>query len=183
MGDKGAARRLAMKLGVPVIAGYDGAAQSDATLVTAANEIGYPLLVKPAAGGGGKGMRTVRDASTLGDAIGSARREALAAFGDDRLILERFVEGPRHVEIQVLFDAHGSGVHLGERDCSIQRRHQKILEETPSPGVADGLRVQDGRGRASTRGGGRLPIRRNLRVPRRRSRPPLLPRDEHAPAG
>jgi 3-methylcrotonyl-CoA carboxylase alpha subunit len=139
MGDKGAARRLATKLGVPVIPGYDGRAQSDAALRRAAASIGYPVLVKPAAGGGGKGMRTVRDPAALGDALASARREATAAFGDPRLILERFVEGPRHVEIQVLFDTLGNGIHLGERDCSIQRRHQKILEETPSPAVTPEL--------------------------------------------
>jgi excisionase family DNA binding protein len=139
MGDKGAARRLATKLGVPVIPGYDGRAQSDAALRRAATGIGFPILVKPAAGGGGKGMRTVRDPSALGDALASARREATAAFGDPRLILERFVEGPRHVEIQVLFDGFGNGIHLGERDCSIQRRHQKILEETPSPAVTPEL--------------------------------------------
>jgi acetyl-CoA/propionyl-CoA carboxylase biotin carboxyl carrier protein len=140
MGDKAAARRLAASLGINVVPGYDGDDQSDTVLGREATAIGFPLLVKPAAGGGGKGMRTVRDPATLGDAIASARREARGAFGDDRLILERFVEGPRHVEIQVLFDGHGNGVHLGERDCSIQRRHQKILEETPSPGVDDTFR-------------------------------------------
>jgi len=140
MGDKAAARRLAVSLGVPVVPGYDGADQSDGALAGAAGEVGYPLLVKPAAGGGGKGMRTVRDPAALPDAIASARREAMAAFGDERLILERLVEGPRHVEVQVLFDALGNGVHLGERDCSIQRRHQKILEESPSPAVDERLR-------------------------------------------
>jgi acetyl-CoA/propionyl-CoA carboxylase, biotin carboxylase, biotin carboxyl carrier protein len=140
MGDKAAARRLAASLGVPVIPGYDEADQSDQALTAAATEIGYPLLVKPAAGGGGKGMRTVRDAEHLPDALAAARRESNSAFGDDRLILERLVEGGRHVEIQVLFDAHGHGVHLGERDCSIQRRHQKVLEESPSPAVDADLR-------------------------------------------
>ncbi len=96
--------------------------------------------MKPAAGGGGKGMRTVREPANLADALASARREALAAFDDDRLILERFVEGPRHVEVQVLFDAHGAGIHLGERDCSTQRRHQKVLEESPSPAVTPAIR-------------------------------------------
>jgi acetyl-CoA/propionyl-CoA carboxylase biotin carboxyl carrier protein len=144
MGDKAAARRLATRLGVPVPAGYDGADQRDPTLVAAARRIGYPLLVKPAAGGGGKGMRTVRDPRRLPDELATARREARTAFGDDRLILERLVEGARHVEIQVLFDLHGSGVHLGERDCSIQRRHQKILEEAPSPAVDDALRDRMG---------------------------------------
>jgi len=135
MGDKGAARRLAVELGVPVIPGYDGEDQSDASLRRAAKRIGYPLLVKPAAGGGGKGMRVVRDPARLVDALASARREAGAAFAEERLILERFVEGPRHVEVQVLFDGSGTGIHLGERDCSTQRRHQKVLEETPSPAV------------------------------------------------
>ncbi|HEY3190120.1 MAG TPA: biotin carboxylase N-terminal domain-containing protein [Solirubrobacteraceae bacterium] len=140
MGDKGAARRLAVDLGVPIVPGYDGEDQSDAALRRAARRVGFPLLVKPSAGGGGKGMRVVREATRLGDAISSARREAAAAFGDDRLILERLVEGPRHVEVQVLYDAHGAGVHLGERDCSTQRRHQKVLEETPSPAVTPAIR-------------------------------------------
>ncbi|MEW5991572.1 MAG: biotin carboxylase N-terminal domain-containing protein [Chloroflexota bacterium] len=144
MGDKAAARRLAVKLGVPVIPGYDGESQTGSALVRAAGRLGYPVLVKPAAGGGGKGMRVVRDRAALRDALASARREAAAAFGDARLILERFVEGPRHVEVQILFDAHGNGVHLGERDCSIQRRHQKVLEETPSPGVTPEIREQLG---------------------------------------
>ncbi|HEU5203220.1 MAG TPA: biotin/lipoyl-containing protein [Candidatus Limnocylindrales bacterium] len=140
MGDKAAARRLAASLGVPVLPGYDGEDQSDTALTEAARRIGWPVIVKPAAGGGGKGMRIVRDPDRFGDAIAAGRREAAAAFGDDRLILERFLEGPRHVEVQVLFDAHGNGIELGERDCSIQRRHQKILEETPSPAVDAELR-------------------------------------------
>ena len=144
MGDKAAARRLAVKLGVPVVPGFDGPGQSDRTLARAAHGIGLPILVKPAAGGGGKGMRVVRDDAQLKDAFAAARREAQAAFGDDRLILERLVEGARHVEIQVLFDRHGGGVQLGERDCSIQRRNQKVLEETPSPAVDDALRERLG---------------------------------------
>ena len=144
MGDKAAARRLSADLGVPVLPGYDEADQSDAALAGAARRIGLPVIVKPAAGGGGKGMRIVRDLDRLGDAIAAGRREAAAGFGDDRLILERFLEGPRHVEVQVLFDAHGNGIELGERDCSIQRRHQKILEETPSPAVDAALRERLG---------------------------------------
>jgi acetyl-CoA/propionyl-CoA carboxylase biotin carboxyl carrier protein len=140
MGDKAAARRLAVSLGVPVLAGYDDTDQTDETLTIAAERIGFPILVKPAAGGGGKGMRTVRERNRLPEALAAARREATTAFGDDRLILERLVEGGRHVEIQVLFDAAGHGVHLGERDCSVQRRHQKVLEEAPSPAVDEGLR-------------------------------------------
>jgi acetyl-CoA/propionyl-CoA carboxylase, biotin carboxylase, biotin carboxyl carrier protein len=135
MGDKAAARRLATANGVPTLPGYDDADQADEALQAAAATIGTPLLVKPAAGGGGKGMRVVRDLAHLSDAVAAARRGARAAFGDDRLILERLLEGPRHVEVQVLFDAHGAGIHLGERDCSLQRRHQKVLEETPAPGV------------------------------------------------
>ena len=144
MGDKAAARRLAIELGIPVVPGYDESDQSDAAFASAAAKIGLPLLVKPAGGGGGKGIRAVRDMATLADALGSARREAAAAFGDERLILERLVEGPRHVEVQVLFDTHGAGVQLGERDCSVQRRHQKVLEETPSPGVDAATRARLG---------------------------------------
>ncbi len=140
MGDKAASRRLAARLGVPTITGYDEDDQTDDALAEAAREIGYPILVKPAAGGGGKGMRIVREAAELTGQLAGARREAQSAFGDDRLILERFLEGPRHVEVQLLFDAAGNGVHLGERDCSIQRRHQKVLEETPSPAVRPALR-------------------------------------------
>ncbi|HET9519629.1 MAG TPA: biotin carboxylase N-terminal domain-containing protein [Candidatus Limnocylindrales bacterium] len=140
MGDKAAARRLAAALGVPIVPGYDGVDQSDEALAEAAKRIGRPLLVKPAAGGGGKGMRVVRSGENLGDTLASSRREARAAFGDDRLVLERLVENARHVEVQVLFDGHGRGIHLGERDCSIQRRHQKVLEETPSPAVDAALR-------------------------------------------
>ena len=141
MGDKAAARRLAGSLTIPVVPGYDGDDQSIRALTAAATAIGFPILVKPAAGGGGKGMRVVRDPADLADSCASARREATAAFGDDRLVLERLVEGPRHIEVQVLFDAHGAGVHLGERDCSLQRRHQKVLEESPSPTVGPDVRV------------------------------------------
>ncbi len=149
MGDKSTARKLAAGLGIPVPSGYDDADQSNAALVAAAAEIGYPLLIKPAAGGGGKGMRTVRDPDRLPPELATARREAASAFGDDRLILERLVEGARHVEIQVLFDRRGAGVHLGERDCSLQRRHQKVLEESPSPAVDPELRARMGEGALS----------------------------------
>ncbi len=142
MGDKAAARRLAIELGVPVVPGIEDPDRPDAALALAAKRIGYPVLVKPAAGGGGKGMRVVREPGRISDALAGARREAAAAFGDDRLILEKLIEGPRHVEVQVLFDAHGAGVHLGERDCSTQRRHQKVLEETPSPALDAHVREQ-----------------------------------------
>jgi acetyl-CoA/propionyl-CoA carboxylase, biotin carboxylase, biotin carboxyl carrier protein len=144
MGDKSAARQAAAEHGVPTVPGYDGDAQDDATLVRTADDIGYPLLVKPSAGGGGKGMRVVRDPGELSEALAAARREAHRSFGDDRLVLERYLAGSRHVEIQVLFDAHGSGVHLGERDCSAQRRNQKIVEEAPGPAVDPGLRERMG---------------------------------------
>ena len=140
MGDKAAARRLARTLGIPVVPGYDGGGQDDGTLAREAQRIGFPILIKPAGGGGGKGMRVVHAKSDLPAALAASRREALAAFRDDRLVLERLVEHPRHVEVQVLFDEHGHGVHLGERDCSIQRRHQKVLEESPSPAVTPELR-------------------------------------------
>jgi acetyl-CoA/propionyl-CoA carboxylase, biotin carboxylase, biotin carboxyl carrier protein len=140
MGNKAASRILAAKSGIPILPGYDSVDQTDGALGQAASRIGYPIVIKPSAGGGGKGMHVVRDPARLTDALASARREASAAFGDDRLILERLAEGARHVEIQVLFDVFGNGIQLGERDCSLQRRHQKILEETPSPGVAAALR-------------------------------------------
>jgi acetyl-CoA/propionyl-CoA carboxylase, biotin carboxylase, biotin carboxyl carrier protein len=144
MGDKAAARRHAAAGGVPTVPGYDGDAQDDATLSAGAERIGYPLLVKPSAGGGGKGMRVVGEAGALPDALAAARREAARSFGDDRLILERYLAGSRHVEVQVLFDRHGAGVHLGERDCSAQRRNQKIVEEAPAPSVTADLRERMG---------------------------------------
>jgi excisionase family DNA binding protein len=144
MGDKAAARQHASRHGVPTVPGYDGDAQDDESLARQAQRIGYPLLVKPSAGGGGKGMRVVAAASELSDALAAARREADRSFGDARLILERYLAGSRHVEIQVLFDAHGNGVHLGERDCSAQRRNQKIVEEAPAPSVTPELRASMG---------------------------------------
>jgi 3-methylcrotonyl-CoA carboxylase alpha subunit len=153
MGDKAAARRGAAGLGVPTVPGYDGAAQDDATLTTEADRIGYPLLVKPSAGGGGKGMRVVRSAGELAESLAAARREAQRSFADDRLILERYLAGSRHVEIQILFDAHGNGVHLGERDCSTQRRNQKVVEEAPAPSVTPELRGRMGEAALRVAGG------------------------------
>ncbi|CUS04383.2 Acetyl-/propionyl-coenzyme A carboxylase alpha chain [Includes: Biotin carboxylase; Biotin carboxyl carrier protein] [Candidatus Promineifilum breve] len=141
MGDKRAARALAQRLGVPVVPGYDGAEQSEAAFVQAAARIGYPIMVKAAAGGGGKGMRLVDDPAALSEALAGARREAESAFGAGDLLLERALSRPRHVEVQVLGDAHGNLIHLGERDCSIQRRHQKVIEESPAPGLPDELRA------------------------------------------
>ena len=153
MGDKAAARRRATELGVATVPGYDGAAQDDATLVAEAERIGYPLLVKPSAGGGGKGMHVVGATAEVPEALAAARREAQRAFGDDRLILERYLAGSRHVEVQVLFDMHGAGVHLGERDCSAQRRNQKIVEEAPAPSVTPELRERMGEAALAVAGG------------------------------
>ena len=144
MGDKAAARRRVAGQGVPVARGYDGEAQDNATLAGEASRIGFPLLVKPSAGGGGKGMHIVRARDELDEALASARREAHRSFGDERLILERYLEHARHVEVQVLFDAHGTGISLGERDCSAQRRNQKVVEEAPGPAVNAELRARMG---------------------------------------
>jgi len=133
MGDKIAAKGTVSAFGVPVVPGIARPGLTDDELITAAEDIGYPVLVKPSAGGGGKGMRMVERATDLAAALVSARRESAAAFGDDTLFLERFVLRPRHIEVQVMADAHGNVVHLGERECSLQRRHQKVIEEAPSP--------------------------------------------------
>jgi acetyl-CoA carboxylase biotin carboxylase subunit len=135
MGDKKAARRRMAAAGVPVLPGYDGDDQQDATLAAEARRVGWPVMLKPSRGGGGKGMRVVRAEAGFAAALAAARREAKAAFGDDAMVLERFVERPRHVEVQVLADARGHTLHLGERECSVQRRHQKVVEETPSPAL------------------------------------------------
>ncbi|WP_411105610.1 acetyl-CoA carboxylase biotin carboxylase subunit [Streptomyces sp. cmx-4-9] len=132
MGDKIRAKETVKAAGVPVVPGSSGSGLTDAELASAAAEIGMPVLLKPSAGGGGKGMRLVRDASVLAEEIAAARREARSSFGDDTLLVERWIDRPRHIEIQVLADAHGNVVHLGERECSLQRRHQKVIEEAPS---------------------------------------------------
>ncbi len=135
MGSKAAAKALMEDAGVPLVPGYHGEEQDLATLAAAAARIGYPVLVKASAGGGGKGMRIVERAADLEEAVGGAKREALASFGDDRVLIERYLTRPRHIEIQVFADAHGKVVSLFERDCSIQRRHQKVIEEAPAPGM------------------------------------------------
>ncbi|MFD3731231.1 acetyl/propionyl/methylcrotonyl-CoA carboxylase subunit alpha [Streptomyces sp. NPDC058632] len=132
MGDKIRAKETVEAAGVPVVPGSSGSGLTDEQLADAAREVGVPVLLKPSAGGGGKGMRLVRDAAALPDEIAAARREARASFGDDTLLVERWIDRPRHIEIQVLADGHGNVVHLGERECSLQRRHQKIIEEAPS---------------------------------------------------
>jgi acetyl-CoA/propionyl-CoA carboxylase biotin carboxyl carrier protein len=144
MGDKIAAKALVAGRGVPVVPGSSGAGLDDAALTAAAAEVGYPLLIKPSAGGGGKGMQVVATPGELPAALVSARRIATASFGDDTLLLERLIAAPRHIEVQVLADRHGAVVHLGERECSLQRRHQKVIEEAPSPLLDDATRVRIG---------------------------------------
>ena len=144
MGKKREAKETAQAAGVPVVPGYNGRDQDPALLAAECARIGFPVLIKASAGGGGKGMRVCRRAEDVAESLASAKREALSAFGDDSLILERYVERPRHVEIQILGDHHGNLVHLFERECSIQRRHQKIIEETPSTALTPALRAQMG---------------------------------------
>jgi geranyl-CoA carboxylase alpha subunit len=145
MGDKARAKRAMIAAGVPCVPGYQGADQSDETLVREARAIGYPLMVKAAAGGGGRGMRLVDSARNLTDALRAARSEAINAFGSGELILEKAIARPRHVEMQVFADAHGTVLHFGERDCSVQRRHQKVIEEAPCPVMTAQLRAAMGK--------------------------------------
>jgi len=140
LGNKASSKRLLANSGVPFLPGYHAEDQSDDTLASAAVEIGYPLMIKASAGGGGRGMRLVSDGARFLDALRSARSEAIAAFGDGDVLLERALVRPRHVEVQIFADRHGNVVHLGERDCSVQRRHQKLIEEAPSPAVDAALR-------------------------------------------
>ncbi len=141
MGDKSEAKSLMAAAGVPVVPGYHGPDQADGALRAEARRIGYPVLIKASAGGGGKGMKVAAEPGEFDAAVASARREALAAFGDGRLLLEKYLQRPRHVEIQVFADSHGNTVSLFERDCSIQRRHQKVIEEAPAPGLTPARRA------------------------------------------
>jgi 3-methylcrotonyl-CoA carboxylase alpha subunit len=145
MGLKDRAKTLMAKAGVPVVPGYHGEQQEAAFLKRKAYEIGYPVLIKAVAGGGGRGMRRVDKHAEFEDALEAARREAQSAFGDTRVLIEKYVEAPRHVEFQVFADAAGNTIHLGERDCSLQRRHQKVIEEAPAPGMSAALRAEMGR--------------------------------------
>ena len=145
MGDKAAARRMAAAQGVPVLPGSQHPVRDLEEAKRVARDIGYPVIIKASAGGGGKGMRVVPEPDALESALATAAAEAAAAFGDAAVYLERFLPDPRHVEIQILMDGQGQGIHLGERDCSIQRRHQKLLEEAPSPALTDALRQAMGR--------------------------------------
>ncbi len=151
MGSKIDARRLMQRAGVPIVPGETPADQTDEAVHAAVERVGFPSLVKASAGGGGKGMRLVRERSEIADAVQEARREALAAFGDGTLYVERLVERPRHVEVQIFGDQHGRVVHLFERECSVQRRHQKVIEESPSPAISPALcaRITDAAVRAA----------------------------------
>ncbi|WFU17302.1 acetyl-CoA carboxylase biotin carboxylase subunit [Bradyrhizobium sp. CB3481] len=144
MGNKAGAKNIMQKAGVPVVPGYQGTDQSDAAMLAEAKKIGFPVMIKAVAGGGGRGMRLVADAAAFPDALRSARSEAQGAFGDASVILERAIVDPRHIEIQVFGDRYGSAIHLGDRDCSVQRRHQKLIEEAPSPKVTPELRARMG---------------------------------------
>ncbi|MSR05552.1 MAG: acetyl-CoA carboxylase biotin carboxylase subunit [Gemmatimonadetes bacterium] len=144
MGDKASARRLAQELNIPVVPGSPGPVENPAEALAIAEEIGFPVIIKAAAGGGGKGMRVAHDADAFMQAFGLARNEALAAFGNAEVYVEKFLERPRHIEIQLMGDQFGNLMHLGERDCSIQRRHQKLIEEAPSPGLPPEVRTRMG---------------------------------------
>ncbi|MCY2961450.1 MAG: acetyl-CoA carboxylase biotin carboxylase subunit [Planctomycetota bacterium] len=142
LGDKVAARELARAAGVPIVPGSDGPVEDEAKATLVAQKLGYPIMIKAAAGGGGRGMRIARNEPSLVTGFHAARSEAQAAFGDGTVYLEKFVENPRHIEVQILADKHGNIVHLGERDCSIQRRHQKLIEESPSPSLTPEMRAR-----------------------------------------
>jgi len=144
MGLKAESKQLMERAGVPLVPGYHGSNQDPALLKAEADRIGYPVLIKASAGGGGKGMRAVERAEDFDAALASCKREAINSFGDDAVLIEKYVQRPRHIEIQVFADAHGHCVYLFERDCSVQRRHQKVLEEAPAPGLGEELRQQMG---------------------------------------
>src|SRR5947208_2637251 len=144
MGDRARARKVMRKAGVPILPGSDGPVENEEKALKVAKEIGYPVIVKATAGGGGRGMRVVRAAGELSHAVKTAQREAEAAFGVGDVYIEKYVESPRHVEFQILGDHHGSVIHLGERECSIQRRHQKLIEESPSPALSEKMRRRMG---------------------------------------
>jgi 3-methylcrotonyl-CoA carboxylase alpha subunit len=140
MGLKAASKQLMEKAGVPLVPGYHGADQDAALLAQQAQQIGFPVLIKASAGGGGKGMRIVNHAQDFTDALASCQREAKSSFNNDAVLIEKYVQRPRHIEIQVFGDSYGNLIHLHERDCSVQRRHQKVLEESPAPGLSPELR-------------------------------------------
>ncbi len=182
MGDKISARAAMSKAGVPILPG-SGTIEKESELIAAAERIGFPIILKAAAGGGGRGMKIVYEGKQLAGAWNTGRAEAQAAFGNPDMYMERYCERPRHIEVQVIGDSHGHAAHLGERECSIQRRHQKIIEEAPSAALDEAhARQAPGRGGQGDRGD-RLPQPRHARVPARRGRPLLLHGDEHAHPG
>jgi acetyl-CoA carboxylase biotin carboxylase subunit len=144
MGDKISAKKAVKAAGIPVVPGSEGALDDEAQALDAAKRIGFPVLIKAAAGGGGRGMKVARSAEEVAEAYATARAEARAAFGDDQVYMERYLAGPRHIEVQVIADAFGAVCHLGERDCSLQRRHQKLMEEAPSPAIGPEVRARIG---------------------------------------
>ena len=144
MGDKITAKRAVKAVGIPVVPGSDGAVTTEEAAIAAAEEIGFPVLIKASAGGGGRGMKVALTRDDLAEAVSTARSEARAAFGDDAVYLERYLQKPRHIELQVIADSFGNVVHLGERDCSLQRRHQKVMEEAPSPAIDSATRARIG---------------------------------------
>ena len=164
MGSKTAAKRAVEERGVPTVPGYPGGVERAARLPARGRAHRLPLMIKAAAGGGGKGMRAVTDPAEFAEALAAAQREALAAFGDDAVFLEKLIVRPRHIEFQVLADRYGHTIHLGERECSIQRRHQKVIEESATVALTPELRARDGRGRRARGAGGRLRQRRHGRV-------------------
>ena len=182
MGDKVAAIQEMKKAGVPTVPGSDGPLGEDPDALRAmAKGIGYPVIIKAAAGGGGRGMRVVEDEESLINSITITKTEAKAAFGDDTVYMEKFLQNPRHVEVQVLSDGLGNAIHLGDRDCSLQRRHQKVLEEAPAPGIPDDIR--EGFSKAVPMPAFKsVPRCRHLRIPLRRW-PLLLYRNEHPCSG
>ena len=186
MGNKTSARAAAMKAGVPVVPGTETALPDSVPendIVDIASRVGYPIVVKAVAGGGGKGMRTVDSEAALVNAIRTARSEARSAFGDSAIYLERRIVRPRHIEVQLLGDLAGTVIPFVERECSIQRRHQKVVEESPSMAVDSGAAPSPGRGGGLSRADRRVHERRDDRIPAGRGRFVLLPRDEHAPPG
>ncbi|HYD44743.1 MAG TPA: acetyl-CoA carboxylase biotin carboxylase subunit, partial [Phenylobacterium sp.] len=144
MGDKITAKQAVREAGIPVVPGSDGAVTTEEEALAAAKKIGFPVLIKAAAGGGGRGMKVAKDRESLAEAVATAQAEARVAFGDDAVYMERYLQTPRHIELQVVADSHGNVVHLGERDCSLQRRHQKVLEEAPSPALDAAARAKIG---------------------------------------
>ena len=182
MGDKIAAKAAVARLGVPLVPGSDGAVADVAKARDVAGRIGYPVVIKASAGGGGRGMKVARNAASLDEAFGIARTEARAAFGNDAVYVEKYLDHPRHIELQILADGHGNVVHLGERDCSLQRRHQKLLEEAGSPALSAAARDKLGTTATAALAIARLPQRRNSGVPVS-GRAVRVHRDEHPSAG